>query len=151
MSALIRPADCAAAAAALVSVAFEGPEAVKSFPSSDAYGNVLSEVAVDNVGLIDGFIGDGLPIAVVGLVTYRTECVIGTLFVGFCLDSKRLTREFVAPTTVSSVERDILAGLLTRLSMEFCRGDGWPEFGVELMDFCVLAGVDLEVACKAAA
>lgn len=123
---------------------------MESFPSSDAHGSVLSELAVNNLGLIGGLIGVGLPIAAVGL-TYRTECVIGIFAVGVCLDSKRFTRELVAPATVSSVERDVHAWVLTRLSMRFCKGDGWRGFGVELMDFCVLVGVDLEVACRAAA
>lgn len=46
---------------------FEGSEAVKPLSSSDAQGNVPSELVVDN--LIAGLIGVGLAIANVGLVT----------------------------------------------------------------------------------
>ena len=67
--ALVRPNECAAAAIALISVIFAGPEAAKSLPGSDASGNVLSELEVDNLGFIDDLIGDGLVIADVGLVT----------------------------------------------------------------------------------
>ena len=67
--ALVRPNDCAAAATALISMVFEGPEAAKSLPGSDASGNVLSELEVDNLGFMGGLIGDGLAIADVGLVT----------------------------------------------------------------------------------
>lgn len=63
------PTDCAAAATAPVSLILVGYEAVKSFLSSDASGNVLSELVVDNLGVIGGLIGFGLAIADVGLVT----------------------------------------------------------------------------------
>lgn len=76
--------------------------------------------------------------------------MIGTFFLWFCLDSKRLTRELVGPTTALSVERDVFASVWPLLSIKLCKGDGRREFGVELRDFCVLAGVDLEVACNAA-
>ena len=56
----------------------------------------------------------------------------------------------MAPTTVSSVKRDVVAGMSTSLSVKLCKGDGRRETGVELRDFCVLAG-DLEVACRAVA
>ena len=56
----------------------------------------------------------------------------------------------MAPTTASSVKRDIVAGVLTPLSLKACKGDGRREFGAELRDLCVLTG-DLDVACKAAA
>ena len=149
--ALIRLTDWAAVAAAPVSTGFIGSEAVESILYSDASANVPSEVVVLNIGLMDGLIGLGLAIADVGLGTYRTECVTGISFGGFCLDSKSLTREFVAPTMASSLGRDSVAWMLTTFSTFFCKGDGWREFGVELMDFCVLKGIDLEVACKAAA
>ena len=70
---------------------------------------------------------------------------------GFCLDSNRLTRELVAPMTASSVERDTVTGVWTPLSMGFRKGDGRREVNVELRELCVLAGVDLAVACNAAA
>lgn len=73
---------------------------------------------------------------------------MGTLFWAF-LDSKRLTRELVAPTTASSVKRDVVAGISTSLSMKLCKGDGRRETGVELIEFGVLAG-DFWVASRAA-
>lgn len=69
VAAMARPTDSAAAAAAPVSMTFRGPEAVKPFSSSDAGGNVLSELVVDILGLIGGLIGVGLVMADVGLVT----------------------------------------------------------------------------------
>lgn len=66
---LIQPTGCAVVVAALAFLVIEGPEAVKLFPSSTPSGNVLSELSVDNVGLIGGLTGVGLAIADAGLVT----------------------------------------------------------------------------------
>ena len=67
--AALAPTDRAAAAAASVSKIFEEPEAVKLLSSLETSGKVLGELVVDNLGLIGGFIGVGLAIADVGLVT----------------------------------------------------------------------------------
>lgn len=56
----------------------------------------------------------------------------------------------MAPTTASSVKRDVVAGISALLSVKLCKGDGRRETGVELSDFGVLAD-DWEVANRAAA
>ena len=130
-------------------------DAVKPPSSLAVSGNIITELVVDNIGFIGGSVGIGRAIAEGGLGTYRTECVIGTFplefCLEFCLELKKLTREVVAPTTTSSVERETIGASLILLTIEPDEEVGWLEHRSELAGFGMSVGVDLEVACKAAA
>ena len=65
----VRSTDWTAVTAIPVDKRFKGSETVDSFPSSDAGGNIPSELEGANLGLVGGLIGVGLAIADVGLVT----------------------------------------------------------------------------------